>query len=162
MANTSPEFKFARDVIRYVLTEYWPGTHWNPSGIFVEYDHDSPCTPDVQYMIKKFLDENGVELHQSYDEYFRNKNIPPQQHYEFCQEITSSLIMINESAEAKCAFLTLCASLSLFTALSVVYGVNVAPVITHRLILHFFTSLQNREFITDTFWMDLQTFCEQY
>ncbi|GFS47487.1 uncharacterized protein TNIN_189671 [Trichonephila inaurata madagascariensis] len=162
MANTSPEFKFARDVIRYVLTEYWPGTHWNPSGIFVEYDLDSPCTPDVQYVMRDFLDKKNVDLHESYDGYFPNKNISPQQHYEFCQKITSSLIMMNESAEVIYTFLKLCASLSLFTALSVVYGVNAAPVITHRLLLRYFTSLQNRKFITDTFWMELQTFCEHY
>ncbi|GFV79873.1 hypothetical protein TNCV_1726981 [Trichonephila clavipes] len=75
MTNTSPEFKFARDVIRYVLTEYWPGTHWNLSGFFVESDFDSPCTPAVQDMIKFFLDNNGVQLHAFYDETFPDKNI---------------------------------------------------------------------------------------
>ncbi|GFS47482.1 hypothetical protein TNIN_189641 [Trichonephila inaurata madagascariensis] len=75
MINTSPEFKFARDVIRYVLTEYCPETHWNPSGIFVEYDFDSPCTPDVQDTIKTFLDDNFVELHAPYDGKFPDKNI---------------------------------------------------------------------------------------
>ncbi|GFV79884.1 uncharacterized protein TNCV_1727091 [Trichonephila clavipes] len=162
MANTSPEFKFARDVIRYVLTEYWPGTHWNPSGIFVEYDLDFPCTPVVKGMIKKFLDNKGVQLHACYDGYFRNKHISPQRHYKFCQKITSRLILMNNSANAKYTFLTLCASLSLFTALSVVYGINAAPVITHGLILSYFRSLQNLHFITNTFWIELHTFCEHY
>ncbi|GFQ68840.1 hypothetical protein TNCT_27661 [Trichonephila clavata] len=82
MANTSPEFKFSRDVIRYVLTEYWPGTHWNSSNMFIEHDLDSPFTPAVQEMIKFILDDNGVELHYLYDGYFPDKNITARQHYD--------------------------------------------------------------------------------
>ncbi|GFQ68925.1 uncharacterized protein TNCT_633581 [Trichonephila clavata] len=160
MANTSPEFKFARDVIRYVLTEYWPGTHWNPSGMFIEYDLDSPCTPAVQELMKNILDDGGVDLHAFYDECFPDKNITVLQHYEFCQYIKYRMIMVDEPEDAKEAFLVLCGSLSLFTALSVVYGVNDAPFVTHREILRYFKSLQYLDLITDTFWMELQTFCE--
>ncbi|GFQ83937.1 hypothetical protein TNCT_704551 [Trichonephila clavata] len=162
MANTIREFKFARDIIHYVLTEYWPGIHWNPSGIFIEHDLDSPCTPAVQEMIKFILDNNYVVLHSLYDGYFPDQNVTERQHYEFCQNVICRPSMISDTAYAIKAFLVLCASLSLFTALSVVYGVNEAPVITHRLILRCFTSLQNLNLITDTFWEELQSFCEQF
>lgn len=160
MANKSQEYKFVRDVIRYVLSEYWPGVHWNPTGMFLDHDNDSPFTPAVKMIIRQILDDNAVDLHRSYDEVFPVKNIFSYQHYELCQHMISSII-VSEIEDVKFIFLTLCASVSLYTALSVLYGIKEAPYISHGLILKYFISLRSIGLITNNFWNDLEFSCEQ-
>ncbi|GFQ83939.1 hypothetical protein TNCT_704571 [Trichonephila clavata] len=156
MTLLSPEFKFIRDVIRYVLSDYWPGTHWNPSGMFLNRDSDSPFTPVMQEIIKDILEDHALDLHMCYDAYFPDKNITSKQHYKLCKE-KSEKMMEDNYEDILYKFIVVCAFLSLFTALSVVYGVDDAPIITHRVILRQFESLKNANVITDTFWDDLQS-----
>ncbi|GFQ83941.1 uncharacterized protein TNCT_704581 [Trichonephila clavata] len=158
MAFLLPEYKFIRDVIRYVLSDYWPGTHWNPSGMFLVQDSDSPFTPAVQKRIKNILDDNALDLHRYYDGYFPDKNITSKQHYELCKN-RSERMTEAEHEDVIYVFVYLCASLSLFTALSVVYGVDEAPIVTHRLILRYFVSLKDGNVVTDSFWDDLHSLC---
>ncbi|GFS47478.1 hypothetical protein TNIN_189621 [Trichonephila inaurata madagascariensis] len=158
MAHLLPEYKFIRDVIRYVLSEYWPGTHWTPSGMFLVQDSDSPFTPVVQEIIKTILDDNAVDFHRCYDEYFPDKNITPNQHYELCIDKSESLID-GEYEDVIYVFIFMCACLSLFTALSVLYGVDAALIVTHWVILRYFESLKYANVITDSFWDDFQSAC---
>ncbi|GFV79881.1 hypothetical protein TNCV_1727061 [Trichonephila clavipes] len=161
MAFLLPEYKFIRDAIRYVLSEYWPGTHWTPSGMFLVRDSDSPFTPAVQEIIKSVLDDNAVDLHRYYDKYFLDKNITSQQHYELCKA-KSERMKEGKYEDIAYVFTFVCACLSLFTALSVLYGVDDAPIITHRLLLRYFVSLKNANAIMDSFWDDFQSLCGSY
>ncbi|GFV79864.1 hypothetical protein TNCV_1726891 [Trichonephila clavipes] len=161
MAFLLPEYKFIRDVIRYVLSEYWPGTHWTPSGIFLVHDSDTPFTPAVQEVIKDILDDNAVELHRYYDEHFPDKNITVNNHFELCKQRCESLTE-DKNDDVLYTFIIMCACLSLFTALSVLYGVKSAPNVTHRLILRYFEALKYANVITDSFWNDFQSVCIRY
>ncbi|GFS91577.1 hypothetical protein NPIL_460341 [Nephila pilipes] len=159
MANKSPEYMFATDVIRYVLVEYWTGLNWMPSGIFVHQYHGSPFSPAVQRIIKETLDSNGAMLHEKYDQRFPVKNIFSHHHYEFCQELIQNEV---ENEDVRVIFLSMCAVLTFVTALSVLYGIKEAPDICHRAILGHFLKLRNRGSITDTFWEEMQVMCVQW
>ncbi|GFU59821.1 hypothetical protein NPIL_332841 [Nephila pilipes] len=159
MANHNLGFKFIRDVIRYVLIEYWPGIHWTPCGIFVHQNHDSPFTPSVQRIIQNTLDNNVVWIYKEYDNHFPTKNISAQQHYGFCLELTERMGE-PQPENLTLYFLAICVTVSLITALSVLYDVREAPHISHILLFSYFAELVNLGAITDTFWEELQYMCE--
>ncbi|GFU51767.1 hypothetical protein NPIL_274231 [Nephila pilipes] len=153
-----PEFKFVRDVIRHVLSDYWPGIQWTPCGIFVHRNHDSPFSPAIQRKIDEILNMKGVMLHENYDEWVSREFISRWQHEEFCRQAIEAMVSPGPE-EVKMHFLVVCASLSLIAALSVFYGLREAPDFSLKLILKHFEYLLNLGVITETFWIELEMFC---
>ncbi|GFS91566.1 hypothetical protein NPIL_460291 [Nephila pilipes] len=153
MAIRGPEFMFARDVIRYVLCEYFTGVNWTPSGIFVHQNHDSPFNNTILEVFNFYLDLFGVSIYEIYEKRFPEKKLSAQQHWEFCKEVIEKSYF---STEAIYSFLNVCAKLSLIATFSFLCGVLDAPDISHRLILRYFETLKSLGLISETFWEEME------
>ncbi|GFS91560.1 hypothetical protein NPIL_460261 [Nephila pilipes] len=156
MTIPSPEYMFARDVIRYILCEYFPGVIWIPTGIFVHQNHDSPFNTRVKEAIESYLDEFGICVFEKYEKRFPEKNPSAQQHCEYCEE---QIKIPCAPRDVVVKFVAVCLDLSLITTLSVLCGVMEAPHVTHGLIVRYFETLKSRGFIADTCWEELQDMC---
>ncbi|GFU51765.1 hypothetical protein NPIL_274221 [Nephila pilipes] len=160
MANENLEFMFVRDVIRYVLVEYWSAINWTPNGIFVHQNQDSLFNTSVKGMMEKILDKNVRKIGNTYINRFLGRNISGQQHLEFCKELIETLGE-PKPEEVTIFFLDVCANLSLITGFSVLYDVIEAPHITHILIFGYFTKLTDLGVITNSFWKELLSNCAE-
>ncbi|GFS91562.1 hypothetical protein NPIL_460271 [Nephila pilipes] len=153
MTIPGPEFMFARDAIRYVLCEYFPGVNWTPSGIFVYQNHDSPFNNPIREVFKVYLDLIGASIFEKYERRFPEQNPSAEQHWEFCEEVMEKSYV---SEEGIYSLINVSTKLSLIATFSFLCGVLDAPDISHRLILRYFETLKSLGLISETFWEELE------
>ncbi|CAL1274639.1 unnamed protein product [Larinioides sclopetarius] len=123
-AESSLDEKFARDIIRYVLSEIMLGLHWIPTGIFAEQDSDSPFSPEFKDAIMKEFDNNGHIFHQQYDIDFPDKSLVKSRHYSVCWNKKYKFV---KSCFDKKYFIEFCVVIASYAGLSHLYGARNVP-----------------------------------
>ncbi|GFS91564.1 hypothetical protein NPIL_460281 [Nephila pilipes] len=94
-----------RDIIRYVLLEYWPGINWTPSGIFVDQNMDSPFNVLVKRAVEKFLDTFRRKIREMYTEYLQDRTFSVERHFDICRVIIENQ---NNCVDARIMFFGMC------------------------------------------------------
>ncbi|GBM50587.1 hypothetical protein AVEN_70228-1 [Araneus ventricosus] len=147
------DHKFARDIIRFVLSEIMLGLHWIPTGMFAKQDADSPFTPEFKDAVVKELDNNGHNIHLIYDIYFPDKSLVKSTHYSVCWIMKCEFVRRNFDKEY---FLKFCVVLANYAGLSYLYGAQNAPAESYTLLLLYIRELKLLRKVGDKFWNMMQ------
>lgn len=165
ISNSSKEknihdIKLIKDLLRYVLLDYYPTVNWKPDGIYLEEIDDSPSSAIIRSATKLHLDANGGEIHSFYDEDFPNKDIiDNKEHFDILMYLKS---VFESKSFDNASFLHYLCMNSEYAALSFLYGVKRAPLMTLQVICAMMSEMRESGKITHSVWKDFETYCEKY
>ncbi|CAL1274640.1 unnamed protein product [Larinioides sclopetarius] len=155
------EFKFARDLIRYVVERRMEGLNWIPTGIFEKTNLseclDSPFTPQMKKAVNKKLNLYENLYHRQYDSYFADERITEKSHKKICRELAE--IILGKEFNVK-NFFTFCVILAKYAGYSYLYGVRSSAEDACKTIIDIIRSMKAKSIITDSFWTEMQNFAE--
>lgn len=150
---------FGRDLIRYVLHEYYKGSSWRPVGNFAATDERSPFTSNVQLMIKDFLDSTGAEIQELHDKDFPSKDITNRDYVGILSRYKDLHFVDGYNCDT---FLQFSAFLGAFCAISYMCGFSDAPSATLRFIcdsIKEWRLLDTDKFSDEGNWNELDIYC---
>ncbi|KAF8787554.1 hypothetical protein HNY73_009137 [Argiope bruennichi] len=154
------DIKLVKTLLRYVLHDYYPAINWKPYGIFHGDTDNSPCCVTIKSAIKLHLDTYGGDIHEFYDEDFTQKDgIGDRCHSEVLEYVKDDFEM--KPFEFSKFLNYFCMSAE-YAALSYLYGVKRAPLITLQILCTTMREMREYGIITEDFWNDFEKFCENF
>ncbi|KAG8183322.1 hypothetical protein JTE90_023971 [Oedothorax gibbosus] len=164
MANVNidkshPDYKFARDVTRYVIRDFYEACRWKPRGIFLEADEDSPFTTLIQMGVRGALQQTGAEGHALFDEDFASKStLDLQEFKERCKKIKERFLKNVFSVRN---FYGYCSMLCQYASIAYMYGIKNAPYVPFNLILQTLEYARKIGQFDDSTWKEMEDYSHE-
>lgn len=157
--KSHPDYKFARDVTRYVMHNFYEACTWKPSGIFTEQVEDSPFTTLIQTGIKGALQHTGAEGHALFDDDFSSKSTMDYEEFkERCKKVKARFLKTDFSVRN---FYGYCSMLCQYASIAYMYGIHNSAYVPFNLILQTLGHLRKIGQFTDARWKEMEDYSHE-
>ncbi|GBM50596.1 hypothetical protein AVEN_70234-1 [Araneus ventricosus] len=156
----SLDYIFTKDLLLYVVIDYYSIAYSDPENVFMEKSNNSPFAPEVKLAVENFLDAKGDDLHNEYDlDFPYEDSISNSSHLE-------KLICITRYFQNKpfdnASFLECLCKCAEYTRLSYMNGISKALHLSLKVICIMLSGMRESGKITQDFWSDFQKYCGKY
>ncbi|GFT42473.1 hypothetical protein NPIL_2691 [Nephila pilipes] len=156
MNKKNLDYTFSKDLIRFVLFEYYPHLDWEPTDEFKNSD-DNSFTAVVKLTLKHYLDTTeNIFSHQLYVTFMEGKDCLIA-HEILCQYFRRMFLSKPVSCKS---FLEYLCVVSKSTAYTYCISDTVAPLISLCSIYKTIVSMRQQQMLSDSFWNEFALQCE--
>ncbi|KAF8787557.1 hypothetical protein HNY73_009140 [Argiope bruennichi] len=152
----SPEYIFSRDIIFYIMQDYYSAWKWRPCKKYASEKDRTLFTPAIENQVKKLLDNMGPYTHVCFENDFDPCNISNKAFQEVCSRIVKE--HLEEDVGLK-RFVKLCCVIGNYAAISFIYGARNAPYIAIRILYNLVQTLKADGRFKDATWSEIHMLC---